>query len=391
MNAPVYTRKLQLDLPAGRSAFVWGARKTGKTTLLKQCFAGSTRIDFLKTDTRLEYARRPALLRERLLAMVDAGTLRQPVLLDEVQKVPGILDEVHWLIEERGMGFVLCESSARKLTRSHANMLGGRAWRFELHPLTSAEVPELDLLRAFNHGLIPAHYLEQKPYVERTLRAYVADYVREEIMEEGVVRNIPAFSRFVDVLGFTTGELVNYSNIARETGVDAKTVREYFQILADTHLGALVEPYTGVRKRTVLSRTPRFYLFDVGVAGHLARRTIPEERGPEFGRAFEHFIFMELAAYRSYSEKWFDINHWRTASGLEVDFVLDGGRVAVEVKGKQQVTNKDTRGLRTFMSEASPDCAGIVVTCEPAARAVGDVTMLPWRTFLQRLWAGDVV
>ncbi|MBD3242067.1 MAG: DUF4143 domain-containing protein [Chitinivibrionales bacterium] len=306
-------------------------------------------------------------------------------------KVPGILDEVHWLIEERSMGFVLCGSSARKLKRTHANMLGGRAWRFELHPLTFAEIPNFDLLRALNHGLVPSHYLEEERYLSRTLGAYITDYMREEIMEEGLVRNVPAFSRFLDVLGFCSGELVRYSNIARESGVDAKTVREYFRILADTHLGSLVEPYTGTRKRSVLARTPRFYLFDVGIAGHLARRAVREERGPEFGRALEHLMFMELTAYRSYAEKSFEINYWRTSTGLEVDFVLAKGEVAIEVKGKRLLTNKDTRGLRTFLAETPGPCTGIVVSGESAPRRVGEITILPWAVFLDRLWNGEVI
>jgi predicted AAA+ superfamily ATPase len=219
----------------------------------------------------------------------------------------------------------------------------------------------------------------------------MTDYMREEIMEEGLVRNVPAFSRFVDVLGFCSGELVSYANIARESGVDAKTVREYFRILEDTHLGSLVEPYTGARKRSIVARTPRFYLFDVGVAGYLTRRVVKQTRGPEFGRALEHLVFMELTAYRAYSEKSFDINYWRTTTGLEVDFVLANGEVAIEVKGKRLLTNKDTRGLRTFIGETPNPCTGIVVSGEPAPRKVGEIAILPWAVFLERLWNGEVI
>lgn len=211
------------DLAPGQSAFLWGARKTGKSTYLKQQFPRSLVYNFLDTDLVFEFSKRPARLREQLLAQ-DSAVLKQPIILDEVQKVPQLLDEVHWLIENEGLQFILCGSSARKLKRGQANLLGGRAWRFERFPLISTELKSVDLLRALNHGLIPSHYLTE-PY-QKSLRAYVTDYLKEEVFAEGLARNVPAFSRFFEAMGYSHGELTNYSNIARDCGVDSKTVKE---------------------------------------------------------------------------------------------------------------------------------------------------------------------
>lgn len=161
--------------------------------------------------------------------------LNYPVILDEVQKVPQILDEVHWLIENKGLRFILCGSSARKLKRGKANLLGGRAWRYEMFPLVTAELENLNLLRVLNRGMMPDHYLQES--YKKALRAYTQDYLKEEVFDEGLTRNIPAFARFFDAMGYSHGELTNYSNIARECGVDSKTVKEYYQILVDTPLG----------------------------------------------------------------------------------------------------------------------------------------------------------
>jgi predicted AAA+ superfamily ATPase len=384
---PHIDRAMKMELPEGQSAFLWGARKTGKSTFLKQNFPSSIVYDFLKTDLSVELTGRPALLREQILAR-SPRDLRPPVILDEVQKVPSILDEVHWLIENKGTSFILCGSSARKLRRGQANLLGGRAWRFVLHPLTTKELPDLDLLQALNNGLIPNHYLQKGG--QRSLRAYVTDYLKEEVFNEGLTRNIPAFSRFFEAIGYSHGQLTNYANIARECGIDAKTVREYYQILVDTLLGTVLLPFKKRQSRQVIGRAPKFYLFDVGVAGYMAGRQVKQEKGELFGQAFEHFILMELFAHRSYLELEYPLSFWRTKSGLEVDFVLGDGEVALEVKGGQSVSLRDLRPLRAFIEEYSPRKA-IVVGNESQARAVDNIQVLPWRDFLSQLWAGDIL
>ena len=380
-------RLLKIKLPKGQSAFLWGPRKTGKTTFLRQTFPDSLSYDLLQTDLFLEFVKRPFLLREQLLA-ASSKQLQSPVIIDEVQKVPQLLDEIHWLMENKGLWFILCGSSARKLKRGKANLLGGRAWRYEMHPLVSAEVADLDLLRALNRGMIPVHYMQEE--YRKSLQAYVRDYLKEEVFDEGLTRNIPAFSRFFDAMGYSHGELTNYMNIARDCGVDAKTVKEYYQILSDTLLGTMIEPYKKRQDRNVIMRSGKFYLFDVGVAGAITHRQIPQEKGEQFGKALEHFILMEILAHRAYRELDYDVNFWRTKSGLEVDFILGKGEVAIEVKGTSRVDTTDLRPLKTFIQEYHPARA-FVVCNERASRAHEDIRIVPWRDFLKMLWNGEVI
>ena len=380
-------RILNMDIPQGKSAFLWGPRKIGKSSYLKNTFPNSIMCDFLKTDLSLELTKRPSLLREQILAK-DEGILEFPIILDEVQKVPQVLDEVHWLIENKGLSFILCGSSARKLKRGKANLLGGRAWRYEMFPLVSRELGDVDLLRVLNQGMIPDHYLRNS--FKKSLQGYVRDYLKEEVFDEGLTRNIPAFARFFDAVGYSHGELTNFSNIARDCGVDAKTVREYYQILIDTLLGRMVEPFKKRQSRQVITKAPKFYLFDVGVAGSMVKRNIPVERGELFGKTFEHFIFTEIAAHASYSELDYKINFWRTKSGYEVDFVLGDGKIAVEVKGTNYVEKREMRALAAFIDEFTPQRAFIVCN-EKAERVHGQIKVLPWRKFLEDLWGGRII
>jgi predicted AAA+ superfamily ATPase len=386
----VYVKRLlNIELPPHQSAFLWGPRKSGKSTFLKKQFPHSLVYDFLKTDLFLEISKNPALLRERLLAR-DSDSLQHPVILDEVQKIPPVLDEVHWLIENTDIRFILCGSSARKLKRGQANLLGGRAWRYEMFPLTSAEIgiENIDLLRVLNRGLIPLHFLQDN--YQKSLKAYVRDYLKEEVFNEGLTRNIPAFSRFFEAMGYSHGQLTNYSNIARDCGVDSKTVKEYYQVLVDTLLGTMIEPFKRKQSRQVIGRAAKFYLFDVGVAGAITKRRIQEEKGEWFGHAFEHFILAEIRAHSSYSELDYDINFWRTKSGLEVDFVLGNGEVAVEVKGTDRVDARETNPLLTFIDEYSPRQA-LIVCNEKTRRVHKGITIIPWKEFLRDLWSGKII
>ena len=385
----LYERQIAIDLPPDESVFLWGPRKTGKSTLLRQRFPRATRFDLLDTRLMLEFTRAPWRLRERVQAL-DASARAEPIVIDEVQKAPAVLDEVHGLIESDRLRFVLCSSSARKLKRGRANLLGGRAWRTALHPLVWREIPDFDLLRALNHGLVPTHYRAANH--RRALTGYVDDYLKEEVFDEGLTRNAAAFARFFDALAFSHGELLNFSSIARDCGVDSKTVREYFQILVDTLLGVFVEPFARRRSRAVITQAPKFYLFDVGVAGHVTRRRIDHASGPAFGRALEHFVLMELLACRSYRELDFPIRFWRTKSGLECDFVLGlDGEVAIEVKGTDNVQPRDLKGLATYMQEHQPRSAIVVCNETMPRRTAGGIRLLPWRDFLERLWDGRIV
>lgn len=383
-------RTQKIELPKKQSAFLWGPRKTGKTTFLRQKFPKSTRFDLLETDTFFRLSKEPHLLRHEIQSLHENGKLVEPIIIDEVQKIPVLLDEIHWLIENLGLSFILCGSSARKMKRSHANLLGGRAWRFELFPLTTRELGKnFDLLKALNRGLIPDHYLNENH--ERSIKSYINDYLKEEIRDEGLVRNLPAFARFLDAVPFSCGELVNYSNIASDCGVDSKTVAEYYHILVDTLIGVLIEPFRKNKKRDTIISTPKFYLFDVGVAGGLMRRTIQTKKGIEFGNAFENFILMELLAYRSYSEKDYRIEFWRTKGGKEVDFVLDGGKIAIEVKGANKIKSDDIKGIAGFIGDHNPRKAFIVCQ-EPVARKHDcGAEISPWKEFLEMLWDGSVI
>lgn len=383
----IIQRVLRIDLPAKQSAFLWGARKIGKSTYLKEFFPKSLVYDFLKTDLFFTLTKNPSLLREQILAQPE-NILKLPIILDEVQKVPQVLDEIHWLIENKRLRFILCGSSARKLKRGHSNLLGGRAWRYEMFPLVSPELGQVNLLRVLNRGLIPDHYLQE--HYQNSLKAYVEDYLKEEIFAEGLTRNIPAFSRFFEAMAFSHGQLTNYSNIARDCGVDFKTVREYYQILIDTFLGTRVEPFRRRQSRQVITQAAKFYLFDVGVAGFLTKRMIQEERGEDFGRAFEHFILMELVAYRAYQNREFEIHFWRTKSGLEVDFLLGDAQVAIEVKGASRVDRKDLNSLSAFTDELTPK-KSILVCNEREERLHGKIRILPWQKFLSLLWEGKII
>lgn len=381
-------RILDIKLPERQSAFLWGPRKTGKTSYLKKHFPDSLIYDFLKTDLFIEMSKNPALLRERILSK-DKNVLMYPVILDEVQKVPQILDEVHWLIENKGLRFILCGSSARKLKRGHANLLGGRAWRYEMFPLVTAELKRIDLLHVLNHGMIPLHYLQGDGY-KRSLKAYVQDYLKEEVFAEGLTRNIPAFSKFFDAFGYSHGELTNYSNIARDCGVDSKTVKEYYQILVDTLLAVRIDPFKKRQSRQVITKASKYYLFDVGIAGYLTKRHLEEEKGEGFGKAFEHFLLLEIVAYRSYRERDFEVNFWRTKTGLEVDFVLGGGKIAIEIKGANRVDKRDMTGLIAFMEGHSPK-RSIIVCNEREKRLHGKIEILPWDNFIYELWQGNIL
>lgn len=387
----MFRRKLQFELPQGQSAFLWGARKTGKSTFLKQRFPEAVYYDLLKTDELARLMAHPHLLREELLALPEEK-LRQPVIIDEIQKIPALLDEVHWLIENKKIGFILCGSSARKLKRGAANLLGGRAWRFEFFPLSYTEIPDFDLIRALNNGLLPDHYIAED--ATRLLRAYVTDYLLEEIQSEGLVRNLPGFARFLDSMAFSHGELMNYKNIAQDVGVDAKTVKEYYQILVDTLLGYSISPYTKKAKRQIISATPKFYLFDVGVVNYLSKKNINVLKGYDAGLAFEHYILMEIMAYLRINENDTPVCYWRSKTGLEVDFVLDDGvkRVVIEVKISSDPKSASYRGLRTFCDDYHPTSALIVCLAPKKRRvAVGEqsIMILPWEQFIEELWVGE--
>ncbi len=387
-----YQRYLTMDLPVGQSVFLWGARKTGKSMYLKNNYPDSIYYDLLNTDVYWRLLKQPSLLREEVLALSEQD-LVQPIVIDEVQRVPELLNEVHWLIENTAAYFILCGSSARKLKREGANLLGGRAWRYEFYPLVYPELPEFDLLRALQRGLVPSHY--DTIHWRKSIKAYIQDYLHEEIKAEGLTRNLVAFAHFLDIIPFSNGELINFSNIARDCGIDAKTVKEYYQILVDTLLGYYLLPYQPRKKRVDIVATPKFYFFDVGVVNVLASREILELKGQTAGAALEHYILMELIAQRGLNDLEHKITYWRNKSGLEVDFVLGEAQIGIEVKIAETVHTSDVRGLLTFQETFKPKHCYVVCLAQRRRKITtakgACVEVLPWQTFLKMLWQGEII
>jgi predicted AAA+ superfamily ATPase len=379
----MFVRKQILEGAESESLFLWGARQTGKSTLLKSLFPNALWFDLLKYDVFERFQKNPVQFRESILATAT-GTV---VIVDEIQKIPALLDEIHWLIVNHQTRFVLSGSSPRKIIRSGANLLGGRALRYELYPLIYAEIPNFDLQRALNNGLLPRHYLSDNP--KKLISAYIGNYLRDEIIAEAKIRNIGAFTKFLEAAAFSNGEMVNYTNIASDCGVSSITIKEYFQILEDTLIGRFVPSYQKKPKRRVILAS-KFYYFDVGIANYLLKRGNIEVGSEAFGSAFEHFIYQELYAHSNYSELNYTISYWRTASQIEVDFILGDHKVAIEVKGTDNVQSRHLKGLRSFSEEYEVNKL-IVVSNDPLERIVGDVTVLPWRIFLQKLWAGEII
>jgi predicted AAA+ superfamily ATPase len=365
------------------TVFLWGARQTGKSTLIKKMYPGVLHFDLLKTDVFGRLQRDPSQLREIILAT----NADNPVIIDEIQKIPELLDEVHWLIENHHYRFILSGSSPRKIIRTKANLLGGRALRYELFPLVSDEIPAFNLLTALNNGMLPRHYLAANP--AKMISGYIGNYLKDEIMAEARIRNISGFSRFLEVAAFSNGEMVNYANIASECGVSAPTIKEYFQILEDTLTGRFLPSFQKRPKRRVIL-APKFYYFDIGIVNHLLKRGKIAAGSEAFGNALEHFIYQELFAHSHYSGIQYPIYYWRTASQIEIDFVLGTHEVALEVKSTTNANPRHAKGLIAFSEEYKVK-KSILITNDPFPRQMGNILILPWKIFLQKLWNGEII
>lgn len=382
----------ELSLPLGeQSCFLFGPRQTGKTTLLSAISAHRPRFDvtLLDTETLLAYGREPGRFRREVEHWVE----RHPggiVVVDEIQKLPPLLDEIQFLLDSlRGrVTFVMTGSSARKLRRTSANLLGGRAWPYTLFPLTIRELGrDFDLGSVLRFGSLPPVIGRPEGFCRRFLKAYAQTYLKEEILQEALVRNVPAFSRFLELAADQSGGLVNYSTFAAETGVASKTIREYYQVLEDTLVAFAVPPYTrSARKR--LTRHPIYHLFDLGVCNALAGRLVaqPTRGTSAYGRLFEQFIVLELKRLLTYRELDWPMYFWRTAHGAEVDVVLetDGGVWAIEIKSGATIRPTELSGLRSFR-EDHPDARLVCVADIERPFNVGDIECLPWRRFFDEV------
>jgi uncharacterized protein len=379
----MYNRKQIFKDSGSESLFLWGARQTGKSTLLKTLFPRSPYFDLLKGDVFERFTRNPSAFREMFGAAIPA----EPVIVDEIQRIPALLNEIHWLITNLRIQFIMSGSSPRNILRSKGNLLGGRALRYELYPLVFPEIPGFDLLKALNDGLLPRHY--DSPHGSRLISAYIGSYLKDEIITEARIRNIPSFSRFMEAAAFSNGEILNYSNIASDCGVSSATVKEYFLILEDTLTGRFLQSFQKRPKRRVIL-APKFYFFDLGIANHLVKRGRVEMGSESFGKAFEHFIYQEIYAHSRYSNLHYPLCYWRTASQLEVDFILGDHEVAVEVKSTDMAMPRHLTGLNSFKEEY-PVKKLILVSNDPYPRKINDIDILPWRIFLERLWGEELI
>lgn len=369
-----------LNLPAllrKKSHFLLGPRQTGKSYLVRHDLKGAKVYNLLDAATYLSLSQQPGRLAQELTPGDDL------IVIDEIQRLPELLNEVHLLIEERGLRFLLTGSSARSLRRRGVNLLGGRARTIHLHPFTAQELgTRFDLAHAIERGLLPSIYFSDNPQAD--LRAYAGAYLQEEIVAEGAARSIPAFSRFLKVAAQCHGTIVNFTNVANDAQVARTTVYEYFEILKDTLILYELPSWRKSRKRKPLSSS-KYYLFDVGVAASLQQRLF-KYGTPEFGQGFESWIHQELTAYRDYVSGE-PVSYWRSTSGFEVDFLL-GDHTAIEAKAKEHVSPNDLKSLMALAEEQRLK-RYLCVTLEARPRTIGRVSLLPWKEFLDALWSGN--
>lgn len=371
-------RILNLSNEIDSSIFLFGARQTGKSTILRQQFPNAIYIDLLDSSIKERFRRNPTLLYEMLNGKPE-GTL---VIIDEIPEVPALLDEVHRLIVESGLVFILCGSSARKLKRKGHNTLGGRAFPVYLYPFVSAEIPEFDIDRAVTFGMLPPHYLAKNP--SRLLAGYINIYLKEEIKEEALVRNLDAFQRFLEVAALTDGEIVNNANIAQDCGVRATTVNAYFDILEDTLMGYRIPAFRKVMKRRLM-QAPKFYYFDIGVANHLLHRKELVRGSADYGHAFEHLVIQEIHAWLQYTHSEEELSYWHTYTGIEVDAVIGDARVAIEIKSAEEIQRRHLKGLKAFADEY-PESRRIVVSLDKLSRTIDGIECLYVLDFFKTLW-----
>jgi uncharacterized protein len=388
-------RILQLGelLPESQSCFLFGPRGVGKTRLVEEFLtnaASTWSTNLLEEDLFKRYLTQPALLRREIEERLQKTAPPLTVFIDEIQRLPNLLNEVHALIERHKgkLRFILTGSSARKLRRGGANLLAGRAWTMHLHPLTHRE-SATDLTRALHYGTLPGIYLSDAS-PERALRAYVYTYLHEEIRQEAMLRRIDGFVRFMDVAGQMNGEPVNFTKIGRDCGVSTKTAQDYYSILVDTLVAFRLDGWAhSVRKQ--LRQQPKFYWFDCGVLnavrGDLG--TAPSESSSRYGNLFESWILQEMIRLNDYAEADYRFHYWRTNTGMEVDIVLSRdathAQKAIEIKSGTAPTMEDVRGLLSFESE-NPDAELLCLCRTPRAYRLGSISFLPWKEALDQLF-----
>lgn len=380
----MYKRSLHLPKPVQRSFFLWGPRQTGKTSLLEKIYPKDPMISLLMNDELMTFKSRPEQLRERVRALKSKF-----IIIDEVQKVPELLNEIHYMIEKDKINFGLCGSSARKLKKSHGNLLGGRALRFELFGLTSKELREdFSLDRILNHGTLPAIYTSAD--YQPLLKSYCADYLKEEIFDEALVRKLSPFSKFLDFAALSDTEILSYETFSRDVGVSGPTIRSYFEILNDTLIGSFLPSYTLRPKRKVVAQ-PKFYFSDVGTVNYLAQRGLLQRKSELFGKAFENWIHHELRAYISYNSLNINMSYWKIHGGPEVDFIIGPMKLAIEAKASETLHSDHLKGLRELKKDYPQVQKRYVVSLEKHSRITDDkIEILSVEDFIKKLWSGKL-
>ena len=375
------------ELLAQRSLFLFGPRQTGKSSYIREELGALPALSWnlLDRGLLLRTLADPTLLRRE----VEARNLRNCVVfIDEIQKCPELLDEAQLLIEERGIRFLLTGSSARKLRAAGTNLLGGRARTRSMHPFAWPEVGGTDfsLERVMERGLLPPHWLSASP--DEDLAAYVDTYLAEEIAAEGLSRNLPAFARFLQTAAATNARMINYTNVASDAQVPRQTVKLWFQVLEDSLLGHELPAFKMSTKRKAIEMA-KFYFFEIGVVRALRRLAPVLPGSADFGEFFEHFIYMELRAWIDWRRPRTQLSYWRSQSGFEVDFLLDE-EVAIEVKAAERVVGRDLSGLRALREEGRFR-RFILVAREDRPQRLDGIDIMPWRDFLDALWAGSLM
>lgn len=376
----MYRRILDLSEPLARkSIFLFGARQVGKTTLLRAQFPHAKYYDLLSSATFRELSANPELLVQR------AGD-NDLIIIDEIQSLPSLLNEVQRLISERPqVRCIMTGSSARKLKRSAANLLGGRATERTLWPLVSPEINFERFEERLNFGSLPPILTSDNPAAD--LEDYVSLYLQQEIQFKGLVRSIESFSRFLPIAALCNGKQVNFTEVASDAQVTPHILREYFQILEDTFVGIMLPAFRRTVKRKAVA-SAKFYLFDVGVTNSLLRRVNILPGTSVYGEVLEQLIILETLSYLKYRGSKEPITYWRSTSKLEVDLLI-GDRVAIEIKAKHLVTERDLKGLRAIAEEL-PLQRLIVVANERARKRVDNgIEVIPIAEFLQGLWQGE--
>ena len=360
-----------LQPPSTSSFFLFGPRGTGKSTWVRAAFPDAVVVDLLDEAVFAALAGRSS----RLMALANAAP-GQVVVLDEVQKLPALLDEVHRLIETAGVRFVLTGSSPRKLKRDGANLLAGRAYTLEMHPFTAAELgPHFDITKSLRTGHLPGATFGED--AERFLKAYVGTYLREEVLQESLVRNVGAFARFLEAASFSQAAVLSATTVAAESGVSRQTVDRHFELLEDLLLASRVPAFMRRARRRIVQH-PKFFLFDVGVYRAIRPRGPLDSDAEIDGAALETLVFQELRATNAALELGYKIHYWRTADGREVDFVLYGerGLLAFEVKRSAQYREEDLRSLRAFCNDY-PEARGFLLYGGVVRYRVGNIEVVP--------------